>query len=209
MDAEGGERVVAAVTGNLSTRRCAAPIRSKGSWLGWSRIARGLARGLGAGYGCGAVRPEPAAKQEARGMKVAILGATHGIGLELTKAALAEGHEVTGLARHPERMPIRHERLHLVGGDAQDFETVAKIVEGREVVFDCLGTKKPFERTTLFSRSAENLAKLLTPEQLLIAVTGIGAGDSRGHGGFFYDRIMLPIFLRRMYADKDRQEAIL
>ncbi len=142
-------------------------------------------------------------------MKVAILGATHGIGLELTKAALAEGHEVTGLARHPERMPIRHERLHLVGGDAQDFETVAKIVEGREVVFDCLGTKKPFERTTLFSRSAENLAKLLTPEQLLIAVTGIGAGDSRGHGGFFYDRIMLPIFLRRMYADKDRQEAIL
>src|SRR5690606_16743651 len=49
MDAEGGERVVAAVTGNLSTRRCAAPIRSKGSWLGWSRIARGLARGLGAG----------------------------------------------------------------------------------------------------------------------------------------------------------------
>ena len=43
----------------------------------------------------------------------------------------------------------------------------------------------------------------------LIAVTGIGAGDSRGHGGFLYDKIIQPLLLRTMYEDKDREEAVL
>ena len=41
------------------------------------------------------------------------------------------------------------------------------------------------------------------------AITGVGAGDSRGHGGFFYDRIILPLVLKRIYEDKDRQERLL
>ena len=31
-----------------------------------------------------------------------------------------------------------------------------------------------------------------------LAITGVGAGDSRGHGGFFYDRIILPLVLKRL-----------
>jgi putative NADH-flavin reductase len=42
----------------------------------------------------------------------------------------------------------------------------------------------------------------------LITVTGIGAGDSKGHGGFFYDRVINPLLLGTIYADKDRQESI-
>jgi len=38
--------------------------------------------------------------------------------------------------------------------------------------------------------------------QRIVCITGIGAGDSRGHGGFFYDRVVEP-------QDKDRQEALL
>src|SRR4030095_5147232 len=41
----------------------------------------------------------------------------------------------------------------------------------------------------------------------LICVTGIGAGDSKGHGGFLYDRILQPVFMKSIYEDKDRQEA--
>jgi len=43
----------------------------------------------------------------------------------------------------------------------------------------------------------------------LVAITGIGAGDSRGHGGFPFDQVILPLLLKTVYADKDRQEAIL
>ncbi len=43
----------------------------------------------------------------------------------------------------------------------------------------------------------------------LIAVTGIGAGDSRGHGGLIYDAIAFPLILKRVYDDKDVQEWII
>lgn len=141
-------------------------------------------------------------------MKIAVIGATRGIGLELVKAALAEGHEVTALVRTPGQMPMS-EHLHLVPGDAQDPDAIYKVVEGQEVVCDCLGTTKVRQTITMFSRCAENLSVALKPDQLLIAVTGLGAGDSKGHCGFLYDKLFLPIVLRRIYADKDRQESII
>jgi putative NADH-flavin reductase len=142
-------------------------------------------------------------------MKIAVIGATHGIGLAMAQAALADGHEVTALARIPGRMPMSHVCLRVVAGDAQEPDAIAKVVDGQDVVCDCLGTTRVMQTMTLFSRCAENLSKALKPEQLLIAVTGIGAGDSRGHGSFLYDRVFHPIVLRRMYADKDRQERII
>lgn len=142
-------------------------------------------------------------------MKIAIIGATRGIGLALVKAALADNHEVTVLARVLGRMPISHPNLRVVAGDAQNREAIKVVVDGQDVVCDCLGTTNVIKKITMFSRCAENLSKALKPEQLLIAVTGIGAGDSKGYGGFLYDYLFLPIVLRRMYADKDRQEQIL
>jgi putative NADH-flavin reductase len=37
----------------------------------------------------------------------------------------------------------------------------------------------------------------------------MGAGDSRGHGGFIYDHLILPYLLGEIYKDKDRQEALI
>lgn len=142
-------------------------------------------------------------------MKIAVIGATRGIGLAVVKVALDDGHDVTALARDPARMPVSHSRLRIVAGDATDPGSIATVVQGQEVVCSCLGTKNVLESTTLFSRSAQNLARALNPDQLLIAVTGIGAGDSRGHGGFLYDRIALPLVLGRIYADKNREERII
>src|SRR6266513_1339210 len=41
----------------------------------------------------------------------------------------------------------------------------------------------------------------------LICVTGFGAGDSRGHGGFLYS-VAFHLLLGRVYDDKDVQERI-
>jgi putative NADH-flavin reductase len=142
-------------------------------------------------------------------MKIAVIGATRGIGLAMAQAALADGHEVSALARIPDRMPLNHSCLRIVAGDAREPDAIAKVVEGQDVVCDCLGTTSVTQKITLFSRCAENLSKALKPEQLLIAVTGLGAGDSRGHCSFLYDHVFLPIVLRRIYADKDRQERII
>jgi putative NADH-flavin reductase len=142
-------------------------------------------------------------------MKIAIIGATRGIGLAMVQASLADGHEVTALVRPSSQIPISHSHLRIVVGDALDPDAISKIVEGQDVICDCLGTANVRKKITMFSRCAENLSKVLKPEQLLIAVTGLGAGDSKGYCSFFYDHVMLPLVLRRIYDDKDRQEDII
>jgi putative NADH-flavin reductase len=61
------------------------------------------------------------------------------------------------------------------------------------------------------SRGIQNILAAIRTEsnQKLILITGIGAGDSKGHGGFFYDRILNPLLLGTSYADKDRAESII
>ena len=41
----------------------------------------------------------------------------------------------------------------------------------------------------------------------LVCVSALGVGDSRGHGGFVFDRLFLPLLLSHAYKDKDGQEA--
>lgn len=142
-------------------------------------------------------------------MKIAIIGATRGIGLALTKQALDDGHEVTALVRDPNRMELTNSLLQLIQGDATNPDSIAKIIEGQEVICDCLGTKNVTKPQIMFSKSAENISKVIKPEQLLIAVTGLGAGDSKGHCSIVYDNIMMPLVLKRQYEDKNRQEAII
>ena len=80
-----------------------------------------------------------------------------------------------------------------------------------EIVCSCIGVPITFKAVDLFSVAAANLVKVVgqQPTLKLIAVTGIGAGDSKGHGGFLYDRIFKPLFLKSIYEDKDREEEII
>ena len=68
-----------------------------------------------------------------------------------------------------------------------------------------------FEGTTLFSDSTRILVDAMKAAGVkrLIAVTGLGAGDSRGHGGLIYDAVVFPLLLKRVYDDKDVQEWII
>lgn len=62
----------------------------------------------------------------------------------------------------------------------------------------------------LLWEGARNLIEAMSQAGLrrFVCVTGLGAGDSRGHGGFLYDRIIRPLILGQVYRDKDRQEAV-
>lgn len=143
-------------------------------------------------------------------MKLAIIGASQGIGKELLRMALDEDHEVTALLRNPAKLNISHARLQIVQGDILDPATVATAVAGKDAVCLCIGrppTRKPVD---VFSRGAECVLAAMGPgtNAKLITVTGIGAGESKGHGGVFYDRVINPLLLGTIYADKERQEAI-
>ena len=66
-----------------------------------------------------------------------------------------------------------------------------------------------FEPTRLFSKATQLLVNAMEQAQVkrLICVTGFGAGDSRGHGGFLYN-VAFHLRMGRIYDDKDVQERI-
>jgi putative NADH-flavin reductase len=144
-------------------------------------------------------------------MNILIVGATRGIGRELVEQALASGNSVTALARHPERLAARHERLRKVRGDILDAESVSGAMAGQNAVCCAIGVRTPWEQSGVFSKGTERLLQAMKSKAVrrLICVTGIGAGDSRGHGGFLYDRVFFPLLLKSVYADKDAQEALI
>ena len=147
--------------------------------------------------------------------KVLIIGASRGIGLETVRAALRAGHRVRALARSAASMPIQDANLDTVSGDALDRDTIRDALQDVDVVIQTLGVnfapKLIFEGTTLFSDSTRILvdAMKVAGVKRLIAVTGLGAGDSRGHGGIIYDAVVFPLLLKRVYDDKDVQEWII
>jgi putative NADH-flavin reductase len=144
-------------------------------------------------------------------MKLLIIGASRGIGKALLQEALKESHQVRVLARYPEKIETTDERLEVVEGDVRDFEAVNSAVRDIDFVCSCIGVPITFKRVDLFAVAAKNLIQAIEQQQgqKLIAVTGIGAGDSKGHGGFLYDSIFKPLFLRTIYDDKDREEEII
>ena len=147
--------------------------------------------------------------------KVLVIGASHGIGLETVRAALRAGHSVHALARSAASIPIQDVNLDKVSGDALDRDTIQNALQDVDVVIQTLGVdvspRAIFEGTTLFSESTRILVDAMKAAGVkrLIAVTGLGAGDSRGHGGLLYDAVVFPLLLKRVYDDKDVQEWII
>jgi putative NADH-flavin reductase len=145
------------------------------------------------------------------GMKLLIIGASRGIGRQLLEQALQAGHTVTAMARHPEKLPRAQDGLTVVAGDILNPSQVQPAVAGQEAVCLTIGvgvTRKP---VAVFSQGTKNVLAAMTEHGVrrLVCVTGIGAGDSAGHGGFLYDRLFKPLLLKTIYEDKDRQEALI
>ena len=141
--------------------------------------------------------------------KVLVIGASRGIGLETVRAALRSGHSVRALARSAASIPIQDADLDKVSGNALDRDTIQNTLEDVEVVIQTLGVdlsaRVIFAGTTLFSESTRILVDAMKAADVkrLITVTGLGAGDSRGHGGLLYDAVVFPLLMKRVYDDKD------
>jgi putative NADH-flavin reductase len=142
-------------------------------------------------------------------MQALVLGATGGVGRLVAHEALKRSLEVTALVRSPQKLGELATRVRVVQGDALDSNALAAAVEGRDAVIYVLGAGN-VRHTTLFSDSTRLLLTEMKRHSVrrLICVTGVGAGDTKGHGGFLYDRILYPLFTKGIYADKDKQEEL-
>jgi putative NADH-flavin reductase len=143
-------------------------------------------------------------------MKILVVGASRGIGREVVKQALERGHEATALLRDPSKLDLDAPNLKKRRGDIRNAADVRGAVAGQDAVVTCVGIGPTFGAVDVFSLGARNvLAAIEGTATKYVAVTGVGAGDSRGHGGFFYDTIFQPLLIRTIYDDKDREEALI
>lgn len=143
-------------------------------------------------------------------LKILVLGATGATGRLIVSQAVARGHDVAVLVRSAEKAS-NLTGAKLIIGDARDERALCQALKGRDAVISALGTAaSPFREVTLLSTATRALVNAMKAEQVsrLVCITGMGAGDSAGHGGFVLDNLIFPLLLRKVYADKNRQEAI-
>ena len=142
--------------------------------------------------------------------RILLIGATGPTGLEVLAQAPGAGLAVRALARTPSRLQGHLGAFQeVVQGDVLDPASLASAMEGVDVVVSVLGTALQLVKpVTLLSEGTKHLVQAMQAAGVprLLCVTGMGAGDSRGHGGFLYDHLLLPLLLGRIYQDKDRQE---
>lgn len=142
-------------------------------------------------------------------MRLLILGASGGVGREVVREAVARGHRVTAQTRTPGR--IRGgENIFELAGSPTDVTFLKSACAGQDAVIFALGVDH-LGATTLFSDTTAALIAAMTAMGVrrVVAVTGVGAGETRGHGGWFYNRVIYPFFTRPRYLDKERQEMLL
>ena len=144
-------------------------------------------------------------------MRVLIIGASKGIGLETTRQALDAGHVVRALARSANAIAISNASLEKIRGDALKPENVEVALVGVDVVIQTLGVGLGdlFRPVHLFSDATGVLIAAMRRQGVkrLICVTGFGAGDSRVSINCL-QRLPFQIVFGRAYDDKSLQEKL-
>jgi putative NADH-flavin reductase len=113
-------------------------------------------------------------------MKIAVVGATGATGRRVVTRALARGHFVTALARHPERLSSA-ERLSFVQGDVLSPGGLTGALDGTEAVISCIGPEKNLSPGTLMSVGVANILTECKRANVrrFVLQSGIGLSDGR------------------------------
>ena len=140
-------------------------------------------------------------------MKILVLGATGGTGRLIVRDAVLKGHSVVALVRSTARVDLPG--TELIEGDARDPAVLVRASDGCDAVISALGTGMGLRKVTLLTIATQTLvtAMIRNGVRRLICISALGVGDSRGHGGFVFDRLFQPLLLSHAYRDKNRQEA--
>ena len=75
-------------------------------------------------------------------MRIVIFGAGGRTGNHLVRLAIALGHDVTAFVRKPNKLPLSHERMRVVVGDANDEFQVGRAIQSAEAVITVIAPTK-------------------------------------------------------------------
>ena len=94
-------------------------------------------------------------------MKLVVLGATGGIGLEVVKQAVERRHSVTAFVRSPERLESFRDRIAIVPGDLLNSAQLAQVLKGHDAVLSSFGPRDPKANGNLLESFASALTEAM------------------------------------------------
>jgi putative NADH-flavin reductase len=141
-------------------------------------------------------------------MNLVVFGASGRTGILTVFQALDKGHTVTAFARNQKKVTIQHKNIRFVEGDILDYEKVKQAVSGQDAVISALGveSRKP---TTVLSDGTRNILKAMEETGVKRFICMSSVGILGNDAGFWFGKIILPLFLRHVFDDKIRQMEII
>jgi putative NADH-flavin reductase len=79
-------------------------------------------------------------------MKLVVLGATGGTGLEIVRQAIGQGHSVTALVRSPDRLKPFRDRITVEQGDLLNPSELVRVIKGHDAVLSGFGPRVPVSK---------------------------------------------------------------
>ncbi|HWJ49264.1 MAG TPA: NAD(P)H-binding protein, partial [Candidatus Udaeobacter sp.] len=79
-------------------------------------------------------------------MKLIVLGASGGTGLQIVRQALERGHDVTALVRSAERLNGFKDRINVRQGDLLDPAELERAIRGQDAVMSAFGPRVPISK---------------------------------------------------------------
>ncbi|MFE3445657.1 NAD(P)-dependent oxidoreductase [Nocardia sp. NPDC059180] len=149
-------------------------------------------------------------------MRLTIFGANGPTGRLLTGQALAAGHDVVAVTRHPDEFPLTGERLTVFAGDVHRAESVETAIAGADAVLSTLGVPYRKEPIDTYSVGVGHMVAAMRKHEVRrIAVVSSNAVEPKpfSGAGFVFNRVLVPYITRVMgktlYDDMRRMEALL
>ena len=142
-------------------------------------------------------------------MKLVVLGATGGTGLEIVRQAIARGHSVTAIVRSPERLKSFRDQIVVKQGNLLDAAELEQGIKGHDAVVSGFGPRVPVSKVDahLLEQFATALTRAMRRAQVVRVVVESVAF-------LFRDSIVPPVYLLgrllfpRTVADASAMERI-
>lgn len=149
-------------------------------------------------------------------MKLLIFGATGFSGRAILQKALEANHDITILVRNRNSIDMQHHNLTIIEGNVLDRSTVHESMQNQEVIIQCLGIggKGDGKPNTFVSDATSIILEEMKKSNVkrIIAMSNVGAGDSKSFKPWLFTRIILPYFMKWLKViidDKNTMEQII
>ena len=141
-------------------------------------------------------------------MKIVVFGASGKTGILIVYQALNQGHTVTAFARQPSKVTIQHKNLRIIRGDMLEPDMVRSAVVGQDAVLCALGVDKN-RPNTLLSDGTRNILSAMESAGVKRFICMSSAGILGNDSGFWFGKIIRPLFLKHVFEDKQRQVKVI